>query len=112
MPKEELALYKQAWEDAGQVEVLCNHEMVALADQRFELIVHEAKLDAFAAEVTIHREFEQQLAADAVDRQLRSIFEPALAKAQFHADKWFAECDEAKAQLQDALHKLKLSEAK
>ena len=81
MQKEELALYKQAREDAEQVQVLCTHGMVVVADQRFELIVHKAKLNAFAADATIQRGFEQQLAADAVDRHLRSIFELALAKA-------------------------------
>ena len=81
---------------------------MALADQRSEFIVCKTKLDAFAADVTTQKGFEPQLAADAVERHLRAIFEPVLRRAQFHIDKWFAECDEAKAQLQVALDKLKL----
>ena len=74
--------------------------------------MHKATLDSFAADVTIQRGFEQQVVADAVEKNLRSLFEPALAKAQFHADKWYTACNEAKLQLQDALDKLKLSEDK
>ena len=86
--------------------------MMALADQRSELIVRKTKLDAFAADVTIQTGFEQPVVADAVHRHLRAIFEPELRRAQFYVDKAFAECDEAKAQLQVALDKLKLFKEK
>ena len=58
-----------------------------------------------AADITTQKVFEQQLAANAIERQLRAIYEPELRRAQFHADKWFAECEASKAQLQDALDK-------
>ena len=60
--------------------------MMALADQRSELIVRKTKFDAFAADFTSQKGFEQQLAADAVERHLRAIFEPELRRAKFHAD--------------------------
>ena len=79
-----------------------------LADPRSEVIVCKTKLYAIAADVTTHKGFDQQRVADAVGRHLRAIFEPELRRAQFHTDKWFAQCNEAKAQLQVALDKLKL----
>ena len=45
---------------------------------------------------------------DCPEVAIRGINEP-LRKAQFHADRWFAECDAIKARLQDALDKLKPS---
>ena len=67
-----------------------------IADERSELAVHKARLDSFAADVTIQRGFEEQVVADALETNHRSLFEPALAKAQFHADKWFSACNETK----------------
>ena len=62
--------------------------------------------------MTTQRGFEQQVVADAVEKNLRSLFEPASAKAQFHADEWYTACNETNLQLQDALGKLKLSDEK
>ena len=61
---------------AEQVRVVCHHEMMALADQKSELIVRKTKLDAFAVDLTTQNGFEQQFAADAVERHLRVIFKP------------------------------------
>ena len=83
-----------------------------IADERSELAVHKARLDSFVADETIQRVLEQQVVADGVEKNPRSLFEPALAKSQFHAGKWYTACNDTKLQLQDALDKLKLSEDK
>ena len=75
LEQEELALYKQAGPDAEQVQVVCHQEMMAIAEQQSELIVRKTKLDTLAADITTQIGFEEQFAADAIERQLRAFYE-------------------------------------
>ena len=59
-------MYKQAWVDAEQVQVVCHQEMMAIADQQSELFVRKTKLDTLAADITTQKNFEKQFAADAI----------------------------------------------
>ena len=43
MHRDEVVLYKQAWEDAEQVQMLCNHELVTITKEKSELILHKPR---------------------------------------------------------------------
>ena len=101
MQIEELVVYREAWGEYEQLQVLCQREVGAIAVEKSELALQRAKLDSSAASSLKQREFDTQTVADAVEKHLRAQFEPELARARSRAELCLHACNEYKRQLID-----------
>ena len=72
MQMEELEVYREAWREYEQLQVLCHQEVGIIAVERSELAAHMARLDSSTADLIRQREFDFQIVADAVERHLRA----------------------------------------
>ena len=67
-------MYREAWRDYEQLQVLCHQEVGIIAVERSELAAHMARLDSSTADSIRQREFDFQIVADGVERHLRAQF--------------------------------------
>ena len=110
--REEMEVYREAWWEYEQLQVLCRREVGVIAVERSELASQKAELDYSAAYSLKQRDFDSQMIADAVEKHLRAQFESELARARSRAELCLHAYHEHKLQFIDVQNKLKSTEDK
>ena len=110
MQRHKMDVYREASSDSKQFRILCQQEVGIVADERSELAARKARLDSYEAGQTIQRGADIQAVAETIGRHLRIQFEHYLPYAQSEARNYNHACNDIKAQLKDALEKLKITD--
>ena len=85
LQQEEMKVYREAWKEHEQLQVWYQQEAGTIADERSGLAAEKVRLESSAANQIAQRDFDAQIASNAVEKHLRRQFEDELAHARSQA---------------------------